>query len=105
MRYQCLLILATAILLHPDLHADENFHPSFGHPFVYLDRIVFTSVDGTHLIGIDKTGRKRWERQFPERIYPQRFNDTSLLVQSGRRVYKIGLRSGAQAVWTTLPEF
>src|SRR5260370_10480055 len=33
--------------------ADVRVEPSFGHPYVFGDRIVFTSVVRTHLIAID----------------------------------------------------
>lgn len=80
------------------------FQPTFGHPLVYSNRIVFSSVDGKSLIGIDKEGNQKWRIQFPERISVQRWNDAYVLAQSGQSVFQIDVREGAQSKLVTMPE-
>ena len=73
-----------AVVLITVTAADVRIEPTFGHPHVFADRIVFASVDGKRLIGIDKQGHLRWEVAFPARVFLQR-SDDQLLVQSGAR--------------------
>ncbi len=79
--------------------------PSFGQLLIYTDRIVFTSVDGKSLIGIDKDGNQKWELQFPQQIYENRWNDKFLLVQSGREVFQVDVQQGARSRLVMMPEF
>jgi hypothetical protein len=81
------------------------FQPTFGHPLIYSDRIVFPSVDGKSLIGIDKEGGQKWKIQFPEEIGVQRWDDAYVLVQSGEDVFQIDVRQGAQSKLVTMPKF
>jgi len=83
--------------------ADVRVEPSFGHPYVFGDRIVFTSVDRTHLIAIDKKGRLQWEMAFPAPIFEQR-SDEEFLVQSERHVYKVDVANGTKSQVFVMPE-
>ena len=83
--------------------ADVSIQPSFGHPYVFAGRIVFTSVDGKHLIGIDKQGHLQWEVAFPARAFLQR-SDDQLLVQSGRRVYRLDVSNGTRSLVLRMPK-
>src|SRR5258707_15295690 len=80
------------------------FQPTFGHPLVSSHRIVFPSVDGKSLIGIDKEGGPKWRIQFPERISVQRWDDAYVLVQTGQQVFQIDVREGAQSKLVTMPK-
>src|SRR5713226_3030464 len=88
--FLCVIALRSVAL------ADVRVEPTFGHPYVFADRIVFTSVDGKHLIGIDKQGHLRWEVAFPTRVFLQR-SDDQLLVQSGRGVYRLNVSNGTRS--------
>src|SRR5713226_5082760 len=81
------------------------FQATFGHPLIYSDRIVFTSVDGKNLIGIDKKGNQRWEIHFSQRININRWNDKGLLVQSGKEVLQVDVQQGTQSKLVTMPGF
>ena len=92
------------LILVVRLSGTTVFQPTFGHPLVYSDRIVFSSVDGKSLIGIDKEGGQKWRIQFPERINVQRWDDTNVLVQTGQQVLQIDVREGAQSKLVTMPK-
>jgi outer membrane protein assembly factor BamB len=94
-------LLCTLAVSHAVL-ADSGIEPHFGHPYVFADRIVFASVDGTHLIGIDKQGRLQWESAFPARVSLQRSAD-QLLVQSGRGVDRVNVADGTRSQLFWLP--
>src|SRR5262249_28322598 len=79
------------------------FQPTFGHPLVYPDRIVFTTVDGKGLIGIDKGGAQKWKIRYPERVNLNRWDENTLLAQSGEQVFQIDVRQGAQSELVTMP--
>jgi hypothetical protein len=83
--------------------ADVRIEPTFGHPYVFADRIVFTSVDGKHVIGIDKQGRSQWDLAFPTRVFLQR-SDDQLLVQSGRDVYTLNVSNGTKTRLFRMPK-
>jgi len=83
--------------------ADVRIEPMFGHPYVFTDRIVFTSVDGKRVIGIDKQGHFQWELTFPTRIFLQRSGD-QLFVQSGRGVYRLNASNGARSQVFLMPK-
>jgi hypothetical protein len=70
-----------------------RIEPTFGHRYVFADRIVFAAVDGKRLIGIDKQGHLYWEVAFPVRVSLQR-SDDQLLVQSGDEVYRLNVSDG-----------
>src|SRR5262249_40358543 len=81
------------------------FQPTFGHPLVYADRIIFTSIDGKSLIGIDKEGNQKWRIQFAEQISLNRWDDKLLLVQSGEQVLQVDVEQGIQSKLVTMPRF
>lgn len=83
--------------------ADVRIEPTFGHPYIFGDRIVFTSVDGNRVFGIDKQGKLQWEARFPTRVFLQR-SDDQLLVQSGRSVYRLNLSNGARYEVFRMPD-
>lgn len=82
--------------------ADVRIEPTFGHPYIFPDRIVFTSVDGQNLIGIDKQGHLKWELPFHRPILLQRSAD-QLLVQSGSKVFRVNVSSGARSQVFQMP--
>jgi hypothetical protein len=92
-------------MLVAQLSGTVFFQPTFGHPLVYSDRIVFSSVDGKSLIGIDKEGNQKWRLQFAESINVQRWDDASVLVQAGQQVFRIDVREGSQSELVTMPKF
>ncbi len=83
--------------------ADVRIEPTFGRPYVFADRIVFASVDGKRLIGIDKQGHLHWEVAFPVRVFLQR-SDDQLLVQSGDEVYRLNVSSGTKSQIFRMPK-
>lgn len=83
--------------------ADVGIRPTFGHPYIFADRIVFASVDGRRVIGIDKQGNVQWEVTFPTRVFLQR-SDDQLLVQSGRAVYRLNVSKGTRSQVFRMPE-
>jgi hypothetical protein len=94
--------LLCALAVSHSVLADSGIEPTFGHPYVFADRIVFTSVDGTHVIGIDKQGHLQWESAFPMRVLVQR-SDNQLLVQSGRSVDRVNVADGTRSQLFWLP--
>ena len=98
-------VLSIALLIPQTLEADVNVQPHFGHPFIFSNRIVFASVDGTHLIGVDKQGNRRWELNFRGRVVEQRWKSDSMLVQSGRQVFQIDVERGTKSDLVTMPQF
>lgn len=88
--FLCVIALGSVAL------ADVRIQPSFGHPYVFADRIVFASVDGKHLIGIDKQGDLQWEVAFSARVFLLR-SDDQLFVQSGRAVYRLNVSNGTRS--------
>ena len=80
-----------------------RIEPTFGHPYVFADRIVFASVDGKRLIGIDKQGHLYWEVAFPVRVSLQR-SDDQLLVQSGDEVYRLNVSNGTKSRVLRMPK-
>lgn len=95
--FLCVIALRSVAL------ADVRVEPTFGHPYVFADRIVFTSVDGKHLIGIDKQGHWKWEVAFTTWVLLQR-SDDQLLVQSGRRVYRLNVSKGRRSQMLRMPK-
>jgi PQQ-like domain len=83
--------------------ADVRVEPTFGHPYIFADRIVFASVDGRRLIGIDKQGHLHWEVAFPVRVFLQR-SDDQLLVQSGAEVYRLNVSNGTRSEVLRMPK-
>jgi hypothetical protein len=52
---QILILTAFCLLFLPSTTlADVAIEPTFGHPYIFADRIIFTSVDGEQVIAIDK---------------------------------------------------
>jgi hypothetical protein len=92
-----------AVALIPVTAADVRIEPTFGHPYVFADRIVFASVDGKRLIGIDKQGHLHWEVAFPVRVFLQR-SDDQLLVQSGADVYRLNVSNGTKSQVFRMPK-
>ena len=82
----------------------DYVRPHFGHPYIFADRIVFTSVDGTHLIALDKKGRLQWELAFSGRIFEQITEDDQLFAQSNCDVYQIDVTTGQKSELRTMPE-
>ena len=101
---QHLQAIVFGLMLVVRLSGTVVFQPTFGHPLVYSDRIVFPSVDGKSLIGIDKEGGQKWRIQFPEGISVQRWDDAYVLVQTGQQVFQIDVREGAQSKLVTMPK-
>ena len=101
---QHLQAIVFGLMLVVRLPGTVVFQPTFGHPLVYSDRIVFPSVDGKSLIGIDKEGGQKWKIQFPEVISVQRWDDAHVLVQSGKDIFRIDVRQGAQSKLVTMPK-
>src|SRR4051812_6260689 len=95
------LLFVIGLLAHPAL-SDVKVQPTFGHPYIFADRIVFTSVDGTHLIAIDKKGKLQWELKFPDRIFVEH-TDEALSVQTAKHVYKIELADGKKSEMFVMP--
>ena len=94
-----------SLLLGVRLSGTVVFQPTFGHPLICTDRIVFTSVDGKTLIGIDKEGGQKWKIQFPGRISLNAWDEEFVLVQSGEDVFQIDVRQGAQSKLVRMPKF
>src|SRR5216684_929506 len=94
---QHLHAIILGLMLVVRLSGTVVFQPTFGHPLIYADRIVFTSVDGKTLIAIDKEGGQKWKIQFPERISLNAWDNEFILVQSGEDVFQIDVRQGAQS--------
>jgi outer membrane protein assembly factor BamB len=84
--------------------AASGLEARFGHPYIFADRIVFTSADGTHLIALDKKGQLKWELAFSRRIFEQRTEDDGFLVQSGQDVYWIDASTGQKSGLRIMPE-
>jgi hypothetical protein len=103
MRQTLILTALCLVLLPGELLADVTVEPRFGHPYIIGDRIIFTSVDGKRVIGIDKQGRLQWEMKFPGRVYLQRSGD-QLLVQSGRDVFRVNIADGTKPRLFRMPE-
>jgi hypothetical protein len=99
-----LRVIVFGLMFVARLSGTTVFQPTFGHPLVYSNRIVFSSVDGKSLIGIDKEGNQKWRIQFPERISVRRWDDAYVLAQSGQEVFQIDVREGAQSKLVTMPE-
>ena len=102
LRRSVVVVFFLGLLAYPAL-SDVVVKPTFGHPYIFADRIVFTSVDGTHLIAIDKKGHLQWELTFPDRIFVQHIDQT-LTVQSEQHVYKVSLADGKKTELFVMPE-
>ena len=98
------LVFAALLLASLSASSDVYVKPHFGHPYIFHDRIVFTSVDGTHLIAIDKRGNLMWEIECPERILEQKADEDRFFVQCGRKVWQIDAE-GKRSDLFTMPEF
>jgi hypothetical protein len=97
------LLIALASVLFGSLGlADVVVRPCFGHPFIFPDRIVFTSVDRTRLIALDKHGGLQWEVGFSERVDPQRLGESAVVVQTGRQVLRVDVKDGKKTRLLTL---
>src|SRR5436309_771503 len=97
--------IVVGLMLVVRLSSDVVFQPTFGHPLIHTDRIVFTTVDGKSLIGIDKDGTQKWKIRFPGRVNVNRWDENTLLVQSGQQVFQIDVRQGAQSKLITMPKY
>jgi len=101
-----ILLIALASVLFGSLgSANVVVRPCFGHPFIFPDRIVFTSVDRTRLIALDKHGGLQWEVGFSERVDPQRLDESAVVVQTGRQVLRVDVKDGKKTMLLTLPAF
>jgi outer membrane protein assembly factor BamB len=95
--------MLAACITAVSLEASVNVRPHFGHPYIFGDRIVFTSVDGRELICIDFTGRPTWNYKFSQRITVQRAEGEKLLVQDDRKVLVIDAANGTKTVLAKMP--
>jgi len=103
MRGTLSIALLCVIALGSMALADVRVEPTFGHPYVFTDRIIFTSVDGKRVIGIDKQGHLQWEVGFPSRVLLQR-SDDQLFAQLGRDVYTLNVSDGTKSIALQMPE-
>jgi len=92
------------VALSANADATVIVRPHFGHPFIFPDRIIFTSVDGAHVIAIDKAGKLRWEAAFSQRVLLQRESATAVLAQCARDVFRLDVSGGQRAKIITMPE-
>lgn len=95
--------LAAALAARP-CAANVVIRPHFGHPLIFPERVVFSSVNGKSLIAIDKQGRLQWELSFSERIQPQRLDAASVVIQEGRSVFQIDVVSGKKSLYRRVPK-
>jgi hypothetical protein len=97
--------ITLGLMLAVRLSATVVVQPTFGHPLVYADRIIFTSVDGKGLIAIDKEGQQRWAIRFPEAISLNRWSDKAVLVQNGEQVFQVDIEHGIQSKMVAMAKY
>jgi hypothetical protein len=99
-----ILIAAAALLVcaRPS-GSTVRIDPHFQNLRVIADRILLTSVDGRRLVGLDRDGKKVWERQFGHRVVVGEYDEESLHVQDGTALVRVSVAAGTVSPLGTLP--